>query len=170
MSNCSSKLGNFGKAYAVLLFLSSQNLVGQQLHRQMISSQGASKVTETGHTVLQTVGQQSVTSTTVGTMIVQQGFQQYYWKQRLAETTSSRVIVTTYPNPVVGLVNFQFSDALSGTAVVSVYDIQGRLVFSKSEIAAGNLITLDLQWLVAAPYLVRITSSLFNYYAKIIKE
>jgi len=170
MSHCNLKLADFGTAFAVLLFLFGQNMFGQELHRQMISSQGALKVTETGHTVLQTVGQQSVTGTTVGAIIVQQGFQQSYWKERIAETPSSRVIVTTYPNPVVGLVNFQFSDALSGTVAVSVYDIQGRLVFSKSEIVVGNLITLDLQWLVAAPYLVRITSSPFNYYAKIIKE
>lgn len=61
---------------------------------------------------------------------------------------NSLVKVSTYPNPFVDQVNFEFSNSRkSDQALVEIYDLSGRLVLSKSfnNLPAGrNTLTLDL--------------------------
>ena len=66
-----------------LAFFASNGVFAQQLHHQMISSQGASTTTSSGFIIKQTVGQQSVSGNSQGDIIVQQGFQQTYWQELL---------------------------------------------------------------------------------------
>ena len=51
-----------------LIILASNNLYAQQLHHQMISSQGTSITTASGLIVKQTVGQQSVSGNSQATI------------------------------------------------------------------------------------------------------
>ena len=61
----------------LLLFFIGFSLYGQQVHHQMLSSQGSSNVLPTGTLVNQTIGQQSVIGNyKVSNSIIGQGFQQ----------------------------------------------------------------------------------------------
>jgi len=64
-----------------LALLASNNLYAQQLHHQMISTQGTSIKTAAGLIVKQTVAQKSVTGNSQDDIIVQKGFQQSYWQE-----------------------------------------------------------------------------------------
>ena len=155
--------------FIILFFIFSLNVSGQQLHHQMISSQGTTKITSSGIIVRQTIGQQSVSGTQSNGITVQQGFQQSYWGKLIAEAQTNNVSVIAFPNPYTELINFQFSISIDVEVSVSVFDINGRLVYSKSEKVVGTLLTLDLPQLSSAPYLVKLSSPQFNYLVKIIK-
>lgn len=152
------------------MLLSVGNVVyGQQLHHEMLSSQGGSSVTSSGHLVRYTVGQQSVTGTSTTGYVVQQGFQQSNWGRILSQNTIS-VVTTVYPNPFVDLVKFSFSSSPGSTIDVLVFDILGRLVHSESVQNDSNLISLDLKKLSSAEYLVKLSSGSYIHSAKIIKQ
>jgi hypothetical protein len=65
----------------------------QTLHHQMTSAQGGNAITQSGIVVKYTVGQQSVTGTKTGNVIVQQGFQQSNWDKIIA--TNNVVLANT---------------------------------------------------------------------------
>ncbi|MFY9280865.1 MAG: hypothetical protein WAO92_02560, partial [Bacteroidia bacterium] len=77
-----------------LAFFASNGVFAQQLHHQMISSQGVSTTTSSGLIVKQTVGQQSVSGNSQGDVIVQQGFQQNYWQELLKTSNSAGIMIT----------------------------------------------------------------------------
>ena len=162
------------KKYYVLLFclafLASNGVFAQRLHHQMISSQGASSNTSSGFIIKQTVGQQSVSGNCQGDIIVQQGFQQTYWRELLKTPLSGGIMITTYPNPFREVLNFRFSN-LSWTSVqVSIFDSYGRSVFEKTAAVNDNLLTLeDMPILPSAQYLVRLSGTNLNYFTTIIK-
>jgi hypothetical protein len=161
------------KNYLLLLsfiFFASNSLFAQQLHHQMISSQGVSTTTSSGLIVKQTVGQQSVSGNSRGDIIVQQGFQQSYWQELLKDASNSRVAVTTFPNPFREVISFQFSASIDSTVQVTIFDSYGRSVFEKTSTVSDNLLKLvDLPPLPNAQYLVRLSGKNLNYFTTIIK-
>ena len=84
------------------------NLSGQNIHHQMISSQGSSSLTSSGLIVNQTIGQQSITGSFTGSFSVQQGFQQSYWYNYLSN--SNPILVSVSPNPFQELIQFSISN------------------------------------------------------------
>jgi len=153
------------------VFSVSNNLFAQQLHHQMISSQGVSTTTSSGLIVKQTIGQQSVSGNSKGDIIVQQGFQQSYWQELINNISNSAgIMMLTYPNPFREVLNFKLSN-FSGTSVhVSIFDSYGRSVFEKTSTVNDNLITLeDMSILPSAQYLVRLSDNQINYYTTVIK-
>ena len=84
------------------------NLSGQNIHHQMISSQGSSSLTGYGLIVNQTIGQQSITGSFTGSFSVQQGFQQSYWYNYLSN--SNPILVSASPNPFQELIQFSISN------------------------------------------------------------
>ena len=161
------------KNYVILFCLAlfaSNGLFAQQLHHQMISSQGTSITTASGLIVMQTVGQQSVSGNSQGDVIVQQGFQQNYWQELLKDASISRVAVTTFPNPFREGISFQFSASIDSTVHVTIFDSYGRSVFEKTSTVNDNLLTIeDMPILPSAQYLVRLSGTNLNYFTKIIK-
>lgn len=156
-------------SFLFLVFACS--LQAQEVHHQMISAQGTSTKTATGLIVKQTIGQQTITgNSVVSNLIVQQGFQQSFWQKHITGTKDIEVVVTTYPNPFYQVVNFQFSTISNSNLSVVLFDIAGRLVFSKSFFMTNNKLTVDLSNLSSATYLVRISGEKINYYTKIIKK
>ncbi|WMW78350.1 T9SS type A sorting domain-containing protein [Flavobacterium sp. 20NA77.7] len=153
----------------IMLLALGFNSYCQQLHHEMISSQGGSSVTSSGHLVRYTVGQQSVIGTSTNGYVVQQGFQQSNWGRIVSENTIS-VVTTVYPNPFVDLVKFSFSSSPGSTIDILVFDILGRLVHSESVQNDSNLISLDLKKLSSAEYLVKLSSGSYIHSAKIIKQ
>jgi hypothetical protein len=155
--------------YILLLFCTT--FYGQTLHHEMLSSQGASNTLPNGITVNQTIGQLSVSGTSVSDIDVQQGFQQSFWSQRMATNDPiAEVKVMVYPNPFVTTVNFQLPPSISPTVTILVFDQQGRIVLNVQKNTMGGLATVDLSNLPDAMYLVQLSASNLNYYTKIIKH
>ena len=109
------------KALKILFLLLIGNANSQTLHHQMISAQGGNSVTQSGIVVKYTIGQQSVTGTKTGNVIIQQGFQQSNWDKIIATNNLEVVNTTTYPNPYVDVVNFQFSQSIGDSVSLLVF-------------------------------------------------
>ena len=135
----------------------------------MISAQGGSATTQSGIVVKYTIGQQSVTGTKTGNVIVQQGFQQSNWDNIIAKNVIT-VNTKTYPNPYVDIINFQFSQSIGENVSLLVYDLLGRHVYSNMLQIFENTTSVNLQVLPSAEYLVQLSNNKFTYHTKIIKN
>jgi hypothetical protein len=155
--------------FFILFVFGFQIINAQQLHHEMISSQGGTTTTANGHLVRYTVGQQSVTGTSTNGYVVQQGFQQSNWSKILEQNTVS-VATIVYPNPFVNEVNFTFSTSPGEKISAFVFDVLGRLVYSEEVKNDNNSIKLSLVHLSTADYLVRLTADKFIFSTKIIKQ
>lgn len=155
--------------FILFLIFISKNVVAQQLHHEMISSQGGSVITQNGQQVRYTVGQQSVTGTSSNGYVVQQGFQQSNWGKILEQNTIS-IATTVFPNPFVNEIIFSFSTSPGEKISAYVFDILGRLVYSEEVKNENNSIKLNLVHLSTAEYLVKLSSEKFVNSAKIIKK
>ncbi|SDE12287.1 Por secretion system C-terminal sorting domain-containing protein [Pricia antarctica] len=145
---------------------------GQRLHHQMISAQGKLAELESGHYVSQSIGQQSSTGSSQGkSHIVLQGFQQSAWARLIKETVlPKRQSITVFPNPFVGTVNFQFSEAIQGDMQILLFDIEGRLVADRSLTISNNALQVQFNFLSPGLYLVHLQHEALTYYTKIIKK
>jgi hypothetical protein len=137
----------------------------------MISSQGKSAVLANGLVVKQTIGQQSVAGNYKGGYTVLQGYQQNIWGKIIADSPIKNTItVTTYPNPFVSEVNFEFSKPLVKEISITIFDLNGRLIFNQNKKVKDGLMTIDLSVLPASVFLVRLNNNEVNYYIKIAKS
>lgn len=158
----------------LLLFFSSillsLSLNAQQLHHEMITSQGASIQLESGHYVSQTIGQQSITGNNEGLKIVQ-GFQQPFWNKLISDSIlEDSIEISYYPNPVATNLNFNFINYLEGELNVMVFDFSGRLLIrDKINVLQGKSI-LNLSTLPSGTFLINIRNKNINYYTKIVKK
>ena len=142
---------------------------GQTLHHQMISAQGGNATTPSGTIVKYTIGQQSITGTKTGTVIVQQGFQQSNWDKIIANNVVL-VNTTTFPNPYIDIINFQFSQSIGENVSLLVYDVLGRQVYSNTLQIFDNKTSVNLQVLQSAEYFVQLSNNTFTHHTKIIKN
>jgi hypothetical protein len=156
----------------VWIFLAlTLNSFSQDLHHQMLSSQGTSKTLPNGIFVSQTIGQQSVIGNyTKDGKTYGQGYQQSVWSKYISTNSNNAITTVTYPNPFISTINFQFSQAIKEPISVSVFDIRGRLIFSQEKQASGNILTIDLPNLASSNYLVRLSSPDYTYYTQILKQ
>jgi hypothetical protein len=113
------------------------NLSGQNIHHQMISSQGSSSLTSSGLIVNQTIGQQSITGSFTGSFSVQQGFQQSYWYNYLSN--SNPILVSVSPNPFQELIQFSISNLRNEKIAIQVFDINGKVVYVKEHFVENKL-------------------------------
>ena len=154
----------------LLLFFIGFSLYGQQVHHQMLSSQGSSNVLPTGTLVNQTIGQQSVIGNyKVSNSIIGQGFQQSLIAKSGVSSVSNFISTTTYPNPFVDQLNFQFSSPIRGLITVTVFDLLGRLVYKVQKEASQNILTLDNLHFSQNEYLVKLSAPNYNYSTQIIQ-
>lgn len=142
---------------------------GQVLHHEMISSQGATQKTTNGLIVKQTIGQKTLTGTSGSKYIVMQGFQQSAWGKYISSNAPEGIRTTTYPNPFVEAVNFQFSQVIAELITINIYDLSGRLIFEQKNKLNDTILTINLARLPSSEYLVRLQTTKFSYYTKIIK-
>lgn len=146
-------------------------LYSQDLHHQMLSSQGNSKQLSNGMYVSQTVGQQSVIGNyTHDGITYGQGFQQSMWSKYINSSLSNPITTVVYPNPFVSTINFQFSEPIDELFSVSLFDVRGRLVHTQEKQGSGNTLTLDLPQLASSNYLIRLTTNSYTYYTQILKQ
>ena len=158
--------------HCVWIFLAlTLNSFSQDLHHQMLSSQGTSKTLPNGIFVSQTIGQQSVIGNyTKDGKTYGQGFQQSVWSKYISTNSNNAITTVTYPNPFISTINFQFSQAIKEPISVSVFDIRGRLICNQEKQASGNTLTIDLPNLASSNYLVRLSSPNYTYYTQILKQ
>ncbi len=157
--------------YLFLFF--SYAFYGQVLHHQMLSSQGASITTNSGLVINQTIGQQSAIGNSNDKFIIIQGFQQSLWSKYIASNKIDAIediITITYPNPFTETINFQISKPILEPIKVCVYDIRGRIIYDQNRMFVNSILSIDLASLPTSQYLVRLTSTNFSYYTKIIKK
>lgn len=153
-----------------LLIFFTVTFYGQTLHHQMLSSQGVSKKMPNGMVVTQTIGQQSLIGTSSNQYVVMQGFQQSFWGKYIASNLSNDIKTTTYPNPFIETVRFEFSKPIVGLINVNVFDLGGHLIFEQKIKPDNTILTIRLPSLPTAEYLVRLNADNFSYYTKIIKQ
>ena len=143
----------------------------QDLHHQMLSSQGDSKQLPNGMYVSQTIGQQSVIGNyTKDGKTYGQGYQQSVWSKYIQSTVNNPITTVTYPNPFVSNINFQFSQLIKEQIKMELFDVRGRLVFQTEQMPTDNLLTVALPNLASSNYLVKLTASNYTYYTQILKQ
>jgi hypothetical protein len=153
----------------IIFLLTPLPTFSQKLHHQMLSSLGGNATLQSGKIVKYTVGQQSVSGTKIGNVTVQQGYQQSSWDNIIAKNVIT-VNTTTYPNPYVDIINFQFSQSIGENVSLLVYDLLGRHVYSNTLQIFENTTSVNLQVLPSAEYLVQLSNNKFTYHTKIIKN
>ena len=154
----------------LLLLLFGFSMYGQQLHHQMLSSQGSSNLLPTGALVHQTIGQQSVIGNyKFSNTIIGQGFQQSLIAKLGITTLSNGITTTTYPNPFVDQIHFQFSKPIAGLITISIFDVLGRLVYKDQKEAIQDILTLDNLHFSQNEYLVKLSAPNYNYSTQIIQ-
>ena len=157
--------------YLVCIFLAlALNSYSQNLHHQMLSSQGKSTILSNGMLVSQTIGQQSAIGNHTNGVTVGQGFQQSHWAKYVNSNVVAHITTTTYPNPFITTVNFQFSQPIKETIEIAVFDIRGRLIFQDKKRATESILTVELPQLASSNYLVRLTAPNYTYYSQILKQ
>jgi hypothetical protein len=136
----------------------------------MLSSQGTTSRSSTGIIVRQTIGQQSaIGNYRDSNLIVGQGFQQGN-KMKTAIPKVISVTTTTYPNPFVDSVNFQFSSPVTGPIKVALFDVMGRLVYYKEKVSINNIVTIDNLSFAQGEYFVKLTAKNYTYSTNLLKS
>lgn len=157
------------KLIFLLFILTSVN--AQTLHHQAISSQGNSIELYNGTFISQTIGQQSVMgNTTHNGYTTRQGFQQNVWGKYISSNITTNITTTTYPNPFIQLVNFQFSKPIKEPISIAIFDVRGRLIYQQEKRVIDNLLTIDLEFTASSNYLVKLTAANYTYYTQIFKQ
>ena len=158
------------KHFVWIILVLTLNSYSQNLHHQMLSSQGKSIILSNGMLVSQTIGQQSAIGNHTNGVTVGQGFQQSHWAKYVKSNTSVNISTTTYPNPFITTVNFQFSQPIKETIEIAVFDVRGRLIFQDKIRATDSVLTVELPQLASSNYLVRLTAPNYTYYSQILKQ
>lgn len=157
----------------VMFFIAGGTLFAQETVRSTVGVNGSSTTTTLSgkqYVVQQSVGQASVIgSHTVQDFTVLQGFIQPPIKIEgvLEEDNSLQAVV--YPNPFSSNVQVRFSEEIDAPLSITLYDISGRVVFSK-EMAPAREIQLDFDFLSSASYLLSISQANKQFTATLIKN
>lgn len=158
----------------ILFILLNVNVLsyGQTIiHHQALSSQGTGVKLNNGVYVNQTIGQQNVIgSHSKKGYIYGQGYQQGLGKKYSKKNVFPVNATINYPNPFIETIHFQFSKPIEGLITVTVYDMQGRLVFQQQKRASENILTIELGHLPASHHIVELSAFNYTYLAKILKQ
>lgn len=143
----------------------------QKIHHQMIASQGINTKLSNGIKVKQSVGQQSAIGTySSSKAIVVQG----YIQSMVSSSKTSPVITATtavvYPNPFTDVLNFRFSSPIEGNVRATIFDVRGRLVYSKTTTPILNVVTISELYFSEGTYFVKIDAKDVIYSTQIIKK
>ena len=163
MIKCQSKILFFVLMFPFLL-------ISQELHHEMISSQGKSVELDSGIYVTQTIGQHSIASYSIDNLTVQQGYQQSFWSSLINTNEEFSLDINFYPNPTIDIVNFNFSNLESSELNVLVFDYAGRVLITTKIDIENYKTKVDLSSLPSGSYLIYLNTNKFNYHTKIIKK
>lgn len=159
------------KLKLVVFLLLGSTVFAQKLHHQMIASQGINAKLSNGMKVNQSVGQQSAIgnySSSKG--IVGQGYIQSMVSVSKTNTVAVAITAVVYPNPFSDVLNFKFSAPIKGNVQVTIFDVRGRLIYSKETIPISNGVTLSELYFSEGTYFVKLEAEDVIYSSQIIKR
>tara|TARA_B100001113_G_C21098188_1_gene617493 strand:- start:1418 stop:1906 length:489 start_codon:yes stop_codon:yes gene_type:complete len=152
----------------VVLLTNSYLIYSQELHHQMISSQGTSNTNVNGHVITHTIGQISITGNSDNII---QGFQQPHWNQLISTSfLYENIKVNHFPNPVINNLEFNFSNYDNGILKLLVFDFSGKVLIDKKITVSDGKSIINLNQLPAGTFLIYLNNDKVNYYTKIIKK
>lgn len=142
----------------------------QSIARQVMSSQGATKILETGQVISQTIGQTGmIGSFNTGYGI--QGFQQPLYSKFsvLPSELNSKLVV--YPNPFVDVVNINVPDVSNQTQfLLQIFDATGRLILSQNQFLFNSTLSISLGNLPSGTYILTASSVSIKFSSAILKQ
>lgn len=154
----------------LLLFL-IENASGQQLHRQMLSSQGSTITLKSGIMVLQTIGQQSLTgNASVSNLTLQQGFQQSLLAKFSPTYNINTIATTIYPNPFRDNMNINFSQSIAGEMTIALYNMFGVMIYKEQKQNPALTLTFNFNDLPTGSYVLQLTADNYAFSKTLIKQ
>ena len=147
----------------------SFEVVNGQLHHYSINTQ-SSNIDLYNAKVLQSVGQLSPIGNYFSdkTSVIQ-GFQQPFLMASIEETIIDDGIIA-YPNPFSTDLNIKFESLKPEQLRIDVYDVNGKFITSFKPENTEEIITLPLETLMSAEYLIRLRAKNLEYSTKVIKK
>tara|TARA_Y200000002_G_C22651195_1_gene651413 strand:+ start:641 stop:1090 length:450 start_codon:yes stop_codon:yes gene_type:complete len=147
----------------------SFEVVNGQLHHYSINTQSSS-IDLYNAKVLQSVGQLSPIGNYFSNKTsVVQGFQQPFLMASIEETIIDEGIIA-YPNPFSTDLNIKFESLKPEQIRIDVYDVNGKFITSFKPENNEEIITLPLETLMSAEYLIRLRAKNLEYSTKVIKK
>jgi hypothetical protein len=152
----------------------AQNSSRDYLVRATMGTSGSSEnVTANNkqYVVQQSIGQGSVIGTFEGSVYpVRQGFIQPNLMAKIVDlVVPLNLEATVYPNPFWECVSISFTEQIIGEVEVVVFDMVGRLVFSKSY-TANQVVIAQFKPLPNANYILKVTANNKQFINKILKK
>lgn len=141
--------------------------------RSSLGIGGASKsiLTSKGqYTLRQSIGQTSVIGTHInnGYYLIQGYQQSVNTKKTIQKSSHNNLEARVYPNPFDTKVHIAFKDAMTKDVSVLVYDVSGKLIYSKA-FSPSKYIELDLKHFSTGTYFLKALSNEKLFNAKLIK-
>ena len=164
--------------FAITLFLiqfsQAQNNSSEQLVRSSTGVSGSSEIITNNnktYVVQQSIGQASAIGTFYDSdYILRQGFIQPNVLAKIRDVAIPLSLdAVIYPNPFVESVTISFSEQIIDKVEVAVFDVLGRLVFSKSYLA-NQKVNVQFNNLSVADYILKVTANNKQFIKKIIKK
>ena len=147
----------------------SFEVVNGQLHHYSINTQSSS-IDLYNAKVLQSVGQLSPIGNYFSNKTsVIQGFQQPFLMASIEETIIDEGVIA-YPNPFSTDLNIKFESLKPEQLRIDVYDVNGKFITSFKPENTEEIITLPLETLMSAEYLIRLRAKNLEYSTKVIKK
>lgn len=159
---------------ALFQFSQAQNSTSDYLVRATTGVAGSSEnisANNKTYAVQQSIGQASVIGTFYeGDDTFRQGFIQPNVLAKIIDATIPlNMAAVIYPNPFTESINLSFSEKINDTVEVSVFDLLGRLVFSKSY-EANQYVNVQFNSLSVANYIIKVRANNKQFIKKILKK
>ena len=164
--------------FAITLFLiqfsQAQNNSSEQLVRSSTGVSGSSEIITNNnktYVVQQSIGQASAIGTfSYENYTLRQGFIQPNVLAKIIDIAIPlNLDAIIYPNPFVESVTISFSEQITDKVEVAVFDVLGRLVFSKSYLA-NQKVNVQFNNLSVANYILKVTANNKQFIKKILKK
>lgn len=156
----------------VFLITSITNLFGQRVQKEALSTIGYSNTLSSGYYISFSVGQQSVIGQfDFNNIAVRQGFQFPFELAICYDDCNPKNILTIlYPNPFIDTIYFKFSEKINEEITISIYDIQGRILYQNKKIPLNEELIIDNINVEKGNYIIELKSFNYRYTSKIIKK
>ena len=155
-------------------YTKAQNNTSANLVRSTTGVAGSSETISANnktYIIQQSIGQASAIGTfSTENYTVRQGFIQPDVLSKIRDIAIPlNLEAVVYPNPFVEGVTLSFSEQITDKVEVAVFDVLGRMVFSKSY-AAQQKVQVQFENLSVANYILKVTANNKQFIKKILKK
>ncbi|MFN8241625.1 MAG: T9SS type A sorting domain-containing protein [Bacteroidales bacterium] len=139
--------------------------------RSVLSTGGSSGEVSTSDKTFyyqHSIGQPSITGISGrNTIQLRQGFIQPVGSYG-REISKTDLPVVIYPNPFPGKLTLKFNENISGRITLSIYDLNGRILFEK-RLESSDKQEIDLTFLPPSVYFMKVSAGARSSYSKLIR-